>query len=544
MLRALSASVFLSVILSVACPAQETEEPRVTVTAGSLRGEAIRLGERTVYSFKGIPFAAPPVGRLRWRPPQPPERWQGIRDCLEFPPACPQPGDLTDGLRYPNQSEDCLYVNVWSPSLDQESKLPVMVWIHGGGNTIGGSSAFLYDGRHFATSGVVLVSIQYRLGAFGYLAHPALTAEGRRLDDRETSGNYGLMDQVAALEWVRDNIDRFGGDPSCVTIFGESAGAANVTLLMSSPLAQGLFHRAIAESGYFGENIPPLDGPTRLRKRSAHETGLEFARQLGIEGADEAALQKLREFSPEQLLKVPLTIGVVRVAGGAEDRLRLGPVVDGYVLPREPEAVWREGKMARVPLIAGSQLDDGSVFRLARTPRVIGYGLILRSIFGTEAAKAEEIFPAKNDEEVGRSLHRLITVLSFRAPARRLVRWVENAGGEAYLYHFARNPKRGRSLREGVFHGLEIGYVFKTLAAYGDETDRLIADDLHQRWVNFAASGDPNKPANAWAKSVDLKWPPYRTNSDEHLEIGDRPTIERGLDREACDLFDEIAARR
>lgn len=208
-----------------------------------------------IASFKGIPFAAPPVGKLRWRPPQPVKPWEGIRETVKFAPACLQAPGMAYGVSFKEQSEDCLYLNIWTAAKSPVERLPVMVWIHGGGNIIGGASAPVYDGRNFAAAGVVLVSIQYRLGALGYLAHPALTAEARDLDGHATSGNYGLMDQIAALKWVRDNIDRFGGNKGCVTVFGESAGAANITHLMASPAAKGLFHRAIAESGYFGKTL-------------------------------------------------------------------------------------------------------------------------------------------------------------------------------------------------------------------------------------------------------------------------------------------------
>jgi para-nitrobenzyl esterase len=451
---------------------------------------------------------------------------------------------LTYGFSFRDQAEDCLYLNVWTAAKDPAERRPVMVWIHGGGNIIGGASAPFYDGRHFAAAGVVLVSIQYRLGAFGYLAHPALSAEAKSRDGREASGNYGLLDQIAALHWVQTNVGRFGGDKDRVTIFGESAGAANVTHLMASPLAQGLFHCAIAQSGYFGENTPQLSQGSGPRSMSAHQNGVEFAERLGVTGEDGAALTALRQLPAEKLLSVPVAIGTV-VGGGTGGRaFRFGPVVDGYVLPRAPGEVWAAGRMHRVPLMAGSLLDDGSVFSRANpVQRLFGYRLVMRTIFGPDTARAMELFPAAGDDQVPAAMHRVITVTSFRAPARRLVRWMEAAGGDAWLYHFSRNPGQGRAVRDGVFHGLEIGYVFNTLTAWGDTTDKTLGQDMLRRWVNFARDGDPNG-APGGTTQTDPAWPKYRTAEDQHLEFGDHIRVQAGLDREPCDLADRAAARR
>lgn len=516
--------------------------PVVSIDSGCISGREVD----GALVFQGIPFAAPPVGALRWRPPQPPAPWDGVRACTNFAPACPQPSDRVDGFKYTPQSEDCLYLNVWTPGIHGATR-PVMVWIHGGGNTVGGADSPIYDGRHFAASGVVLVSIQYRLGPFGYLAHPALTAEAKALDGRAASGNYGLMDQIAALQWVQRNIAAFGGDTNRVTIFGESAGGANVTHLMASPLAKGLFHRAIAQSGYFGESTPDLACDRDPATKSAHATGLEFGQAMGVSGDDAAALQALRALPPEKLLSVPLAIGRMRTVpgdnGGERRAFRFGPIVDGYVLPEEPSVVWAAGRMHKVPLIAGSLLDDGSAFSRAHpVQRLAGYRLALRMIFGEDADRARAAFPAATDGDIPATVHRLTTILSFRAPARRLVGWMDDAGGEAWLYHFSRNPRVGRSIRDGVFHGLEIGYVFKTLLILGGTTDRAIADDMHRRWVNFAATGDPNRGPDG-VETPPPVWPKYTRATDRHLEFGDRVEVSAGLDRDACDLADRAATR-
>lgn len=368
------------------------EAPQVKVTDGTISGTVVETDGQPIRVFKGVPFAAPPVGDLRWRPPQPVKPWNDVRRCVEYSPACPQPADGIYSFAYRKQSEDCLTLNIWTPTLDAGAKRPVMVWIHGGGNLIGGAGNPAYDGRHFAKAGVVLVSIQYRLGAFGYLAHPALTEEAQRLDGRAASGNYGLMDQIAALKWVQENIARFGGDPQRVTIFGESAGAANVTHLMASPLAKGLFHRAIAESGHFGENTPHLKEGTGSRP-AAEENGRKFAERLEVTATDAAGLGELRALSAEKILSIPMSIGGLSLG---KDVFQFGPVVDGYVHVEDPHDVWAAGKIHPVPLIAGSNLDDGSVFSAGNPIRRLpGYRLVLRTMFGPDAARAEEALPGK-----------------------------------------------------------------------------------------------------------------------------------------------------
>jgi para-nitrobenzyl esterase len=520
------------------------ESPVARLESGKIRGEAVDVNGTKVEVFRGIPFAAPPVGKLRWRPPQPVKPWKGVRESIAFAPACLQPSELSYGYVFKQQSEDCLYLNVWTASRDVAEKRPVMVWIHGGGNTIGGASAPFYDGRYFAANGVAFVSIQYRLGAFGYLAHPALTAEAKRLDGHAASGNYGLMDQIAALEWVQANIAGFGGDRDCVTVFGESAGAANITYLMASPAAKGLFHRAIAESGYFGENTLLLDRDSGRTNTSAHRNGIDFVRKLGISGDGARAVKSMRAVPADKILEVPVSIASMPGGGSAGERpFRFGPVVDGNILLRPPDEVWASGQMRRIPFIAGSLLDDGSVFsRTDPVKSLLGYEIVLRAVFGSESARAMEIFPAKNNEEVRSSVHRLLTMMAFRAPARRLVRWIEAAGGDSWLYLFSRNPRVGQAAQAGVIHGLEIPFVFNTLPAVSSKTDRDLATDMLRRWVNFARDGDPNGKQDA-DNQVKPPWPKYRKAEDEHLEFADRVRAESGLDKEACDFLDRFAGR-
>lgn len=534
--------------------------PQLEISTGRIAGEILEVDGETIHAFKGIPFALPPTGELRWRPPQPASSWEGVKSCREFAPACPQPQDLASGTNYRHQSEDCLYLNIWTPVERRAAKLPVMVWIHGGGNLIGGTSATVYDGRHLARAGVVLVSIQYRLGPFGYFVHPELAREAERLDGRSACGNYGLLDQVAALRWVQENIAAFGGDPGCVTVFGESAGAANITYLMASPLTRGLFHRAIIESGYFGSRSASLrdrqgelGGPAMLQ-------GIRYAQH--ISGNETASLEDLRRLPVASLLDAPLSIGGLAMNDRGSQKFVFRPVLDGYLLTEQPAEVWNSGRMLPVPIIAGSLLDDGSVFS-AGNPirREPAYRFALRTLFGPDAAAAEELFPVGDEDQIESAVHRLITIFSFRAPARRLVKWAEAAGSPSYLYHFTRDPQLGLRSRQGVFHGLEIPYVFGTLPNRAAETDWELSRALRHYWTEFARSGDPNGIARETGAESSVRgsseglsekqpvasfpvWPRYQLSRDEHLEFGDALRAGSGLDREACDLVDQAAARQ
>jgi para-nitrobenzyl esterase len=544
LLLASAAAVFLTG-LTAAAP---QDAPVVRIDAGQIRGELKNVAGQSIRVFRGIPFAAPPTGSLRWRAPQRVSPWTDVRDATRFAPACPQAAGLAYGAPFPDQSEDCLYLNVWSPWPAEAGPRPVMVWIHGGGNVIGGAHTAAYDGSHLAAAGVVLVTIQYRLGPLGFLAHPALTSESRARDGRASSGNYGLLDQIAALEWVKANIMTFGGDRDRVTVFGESAGAADITNLMASPLARGLFHRAIAESGYFGENVPRLNEAVGAT-RSAHQVGLDVAARLDIRGEDEQALRALRALPPDVLTKIPMTIGGLGAATGGA--FKFGPIVDGYVLPKDPGEVWAAGEMHKVPFIAGSNLDDGSVFVRSQPIRALpGYKLMMSTIFGPDADAAMAVMPATTVADVPAAVQRIATVLAFRAPARRLARAVDAPGGTSWLYLFSRNPLARTSRGSGVIHGLEIPYVFGTIgelgpaAARATDMDRALSADMLRRWAAFARTGNPNGADAAAGPARGPVWPAYHREDDRHLEFGDSVTAGSRLDREACDLVDRATARR
>jgi para-nitrobenzyl esterase len=518
----------LLALLAAAATAAEEERatpPTVRTEAGLVRGTL----EEGVRVYRGIPYAAPPVGDLRWRPPRPPVPWEGVRDCTEFGPACPQP-EMRGRYRSAGgeQSEDCLTLNVWTPAEAATGPLPVLVWIHGGGMTIGSGSMRHYDGRRLASRGAVLVTFNYRLGPFGFFAHPLLSAES----EEGVSGNYGLLDQIAALRWVRRNIAAFGGDPACVTIFGESAGAVSVSLHMVTPASKGLFHRAIAQSG----GVSGINRRLRARwrkKLSAEEWGVGLEKSLGCDGAEDP-LAAMRAVSwPEVLAAAdPAPVAV----GGRGNKY--GPVVDGKVLPDDPVLLWAAGRQHDVPFLAGSNADDGNVFADRLPIRTAeGYRFVVRAAFGENADEVLRLLPVAPDEDPGLALRRLLTVSSFVSQARFLVRCMEKVESPGRLYHFTRVAPAAKRVGAGAAHGFEIPYVFglETLPRRLDreEGDRRLSDMMQRYWLAFAATGDPN------AEGLP-PWPEHTAESDIHLELGDRVVTGTGLHRPACDLFHRL----
>ncbi|MEW6354773.1 MAG: carboxylesterase/lipase family protein [Planctomycetota bacterium] len=511
-------SLTLAFLILAAQGSSLAEEP-IRITGGLITGEE-RNGVRI---YRGIPFAAPPVGDLRWKPPQPVVPWEGVRECIQYGPSCPQPTPLM-GPPPVKSSEDCLYLNVWTPANRGDRKLPVMVWIHGGGFTTGSGSGPWYEGSALARQGVVVVTINYRLGPFGYLAHPLLSKES----ERNVSGNYGMLDQIAALKWVQENIAAFGGDPGCVTIFGESAGSASVCRLMVSPLAKGLFHRAIAESGgAHGRN-------RHLRERwyglePMEKEGERIARTLGCDTA-ENPIAALRQKSSDEILNAS------NAAQGLFGKgFKFGPVIDGWALPDDPSLLFDEGKQHNVPFMTGTNADEGTIF-LQQVPvkQVAGYRWFMRILFAEQADDMLRLFPASKAEEIPGALNRATTVACFVVPARSLVRAMERMGGTAYLYHFTRVPPSPKSQQLGCFHALEVLYVFGnvTTGPAFNAADRKLADAMSACWVRFAATGDPNGAGIP-------EWPAYRAETDQYMEFGDEIAVKSGLYREACDAIEK-----
>jgi para-nitrobenzyl esterase len=504
-------------------------EDTVTLDTGEISGSVSRQdGAAEVRVYKGIPFAAPPVGPLRWKPPEPAAPWKGVRACTAFGQACPQPSIPLFTVDEA-ESEDCLYLNVWTGAKARDAKLPVMVWIHGGSYAFGSGAQDIYDGAALARRGVVLVTINYRLGPFGFFSHPALSKES----GRNASGNYGLLDQIAALEWVKRNAAAFGGDPGCVTIFGESAGGGSVTALLLSPLAKGLFQRAIAESGVLFAR--------GLRDRTpgsepAERTGERLADALACSGRADV-LGALRAKTAKEVLAA--TAGTMNALG--TEGMTFGPVVDGWVIPDDPLALMAAGKESDVPLLIGTTADESSLF-IVGSPHArsrAAFRTFVESWFGKETDRVLEQYPGTSPQELHEALARLMTDASFIEPARTFARSRGSLRSRTFMYHFTRVSPGAKLLNLGAHHAAELRYVFETLDAPGlgsfAKRDRDLSKTMAAAWVRFAQRGDPN--------GEDLPpWPAYTRENDAHLELGDELRVGSGLRREACDLLDSVWA--
>ncbi len=490
-------------LLAISLSAQDTEvRTRYGVVAGA-ESQGLRV-------FKGIPYATPPVGDLRWKRPLAPKPWTGVRQATEFAASCVQPAP-----RVQPQSEDCLYLNVWS--LPAAQNAPVMVWIHGGGYLAGSGSVPLYDGSALAHLGAVVVTINYRLGVFGFLAHPQLSRESRE----HVSGNYGLLDQIAALQWVRENIAAFGGDPKNVTVFGESAGAGSVSCLLFSPLAKGLFHRAIAESGALDDQLRTLRNPLGGIESAEHE-GLEVPRLLGCGGAK--TLDCMREMSSRLLVKMlPPSISCLECT----QRDTFGPVMDGYVIPGQPYELLRSGRINPATVLTGSNRGEGTIVIGVRpVPDVEGYHAWITARFKDQADKVLATYPAASNDEVRTAIRDVYTDSWYLCPSRSLAA----AEKTAWLYQFSR-VRPGMEMRTA--HGSELPYVFDTLKAIAGRVeivDRSLAGMMSAAWYRFAASGDPNGDGLP-------EWPQYDRNSEVSLEFGETVQVNHGLHASQCDMW-------
>jgi para-nitrobenzyl esterase len=450
----------------------------------------------------------PPVGELRWKRPLPPQAWSGVRQAVQFGASCVQPS------RVQPQSEDCLYLNIWSRH--DAHNAPVMVWIHGGGYLTGSGSLPYYDGTALARMGAVVVTINYRLGVLGFFAHPQLSRESRE----HVSGNYGLLDQITALKWVRENIEAFGGDPQNVTIFGESAGAGSVSCLLFSPLAKGLFHRAIAESGALDDLLRDLR-VTRGGIESAEHQGSELARQMACGGA--GTISCLRQMSGNLVLKMAPAFSCLECT----QRNTFGPVVDGYVIPAQPHQLLTAGRLNPAALMTGSNRGEGTIVIGARpVPNVAGYHAWMSARFRDQAEKVLAAYPATSDDAVRGALRDVYTDSWYLCPSRSLA----TAEKTAYLYYFTR-VRPGMEMRTA--HGTEIPYVFDTLKTAGgrvEEIDRVLAGRMSAAWYRFAAKGDPSGDGIP-------EWPRYDRQSEGYLEFGDTVRVSHGLQTSQCDAI-------
>jgi para-nitrobenzyl esterase len=480
-------------------------ESFVTVEAddGLLRGR--RLMEGGV--FLGVPYAAPPVGPLRWRPPQPVQRWHGVRDALAFGPDFAQAPNPK--LRAPRQDEDCLYLNIWTPVVDAAARLPVMVWLHGGGFTSGSGSDQRCDGAKLAAEGAVVVTLNYRSGLFGFLAHPSLSKES----EHGVSGNYGLLDQLAALAWVRDNIESFGGDASRVTAFGVSAGSASISLLLASPMAKGAFHRAILHSPGAGRPLANL--------QQAEQAGRAL-------GDDLAALRALS--GVEVLAKTSLLMPKMR---GLTTPRVLRPVRDGWLLPEDERPAFLAGRMHAMPLIVGSNADEGTVLtRSWAIDTLPAWREQVEKNFGGTADEAAALYPARSDAEARAAVAAMFADTQFNYGTRLLAQSMAKLEPRTFKYLFLR---RRPGEIDGPHHGEEVAHAFGNVEGTGtfDDVDVALSRTMRKAWVAFAASGDPN------AEGVP-RWDRYRIEDDNHLALGDEVVPGRAWRKPQLDFLERF----
>ena len=463
--------------LAVSTAAALGKGPQVATDMGMIEGKK----EGRVNTFLGIPYAAPPVGDRRWRPPTPPQKWTGVRKATSFGPRCMQAREYDDMVfRDPGPSEDCLTLNVWTPA-DSRQSLPVMVWIYGGGFKAGSTSEPRQDGTNLAKHGVVVVSMNYRLGVFGFFTHPELVTKS----GNGAAGNYGFLDQVAALAWVQRNIAALGGDPRNVTIFGESAGSFSVSALMASPLAAGLFHKAIGESGaaFFSRGMP-FKG---LAERQ--QTDTQFAEaELGMK-----SLKELRAVAASKLLKAATK------KQGSKNKYKFSPTVDNYFLPESVPRIFAQGKQNDVPLLAGWNQDEGDAELNGNANPTAAIRATAEKEFGPRATEFLQLYPARTDGEAKRSLQ------DYNGDdfiAWSTWKWLEEqrATGKQVVYRYRFDlslPARDNPEGLGAYHSAEIEYVFGQLGSKKlpwRVEDRALSEQIQKYWTNFARTGNPNGP--------------------------------------------------
>ena len=471
------------------------------VTGGRVSG----VVANGIASFKGIPFAAPPIGGLRWRAPQPVKPWTGVKAATAFAPSCVQDVSFMKLFGAPEAiSEDCLYLNVWTPAKSVNERLPVMVWIYGGAFVGGMTSIPAYDGAPLAEKGVVLVSVSYRLGAFGFLAHPELTKESGK-----GSGNYGLQDQIAGLRWVKDNIAKFGGDPNRVTIFGESAGGMSVSMLAASPAAKGLFHRGISQSGgHFGPaRVGTVAGATSPPLRVAEGIGQGFLKKLGA--VDLTAARQL-------------TADRIQAALGPGLQGAFWPVFDGDVLPGDQYELYLAKRFNDTPVLLGSNSDEGVTFAPATaTPAALE--ALVRTAYGARADDILAAYPHATEREASQSMRDVLRDTTFGWPTWAWALMQSKQGtGKAYVYYFDHRTPQSPN---GAGHAAEIPYVFRTLGKFSGPAglvapprpeDLAMSELMASYWVNFAKTGDPNGPGLP-------TWPAFTERSQQVMYLDAKP---------------------
>ena len=509
----MQSSGWLIGLLVLVIPGHLAQAGQVTVESGVLQG----VRADGVSAYRGVPYAAPPLGPLRWREPQPVTPWHGVRKTNAFAAACVQRGVSMPGETPPPVSEDCLYLNIWSPSHCHGKRLPVMVWIHGGGYSNGSASMPLYWGDRLARKGVIVVTVAYRLGPFGFLAHPDLSRES----PHHSSGNYGLMDQIFALEWIRRNIAAFGGDAGRVTIAGQSAGAMAVSALMAAPHAKGLFQAAIAESGGLFE---PLALAPSYALSTAEHDGEQYAASLGVT-------------SIEQLRRLPAAV----LLGGISASIT-HPVIEPYVLPTSPYDVFASGQQNDVPLLLGSNAEEARALVDVAGVKTSNFTTDVERAFGPLPAPIIATYPHATDVEARQARWDLERDLRFGWDMWAWARLQARVGHAAtYYYYFDHKPPfplRSVQAGWGASHYAELWYVFDHL---GQEpwawtaADRRLADIMASYWVNFIKHGNPNDGHLP-------HWPAYKGDDDSVQHLGDPVEVGRVANEAHLRVFDAVYA--
>ncbi len=513
----LAIPIALAGVVAISVRAAETD-PVVAVTGGQIKGRTTPGGGA---AFKGVPFAQPPVGDLRWREPAPVKPWTGVRDAADFGPGCTQQISRANQALTQNNQEDCLYLNVWTGEWPSKSPKPVMVWLYGGGNFAGVTSSGYMDGAAISRRGVILVSVSYRLGIFGFFVHPGLTAES----PHHVSGNYGLFDQLAALKWVHDNIAKFGGDPSRVTLFGQSAGGIDTAYLVTSPLSKGLIHHGIQESGSPIHTIGSLAQDEQL--------GVKFAESLKAPTGTAEAVKFLRSIPNQELQKTSMsTLGV--------ESLLMWPAIDGYLLPEYPGLAYKDGKEMPIPMITGNVVEEE-----IRNYDIDAMKRVIKANFGSLAPKAEEYYglanggTGKDDPLYGPTLRQIATDTKHRCGAVFESFWRSTHGRATYQYQFD-PPIAGEPSPR---HEAEIPFVFGNLLTSGQlsgpftDADRKISNDIQTYWTNFAKTGNPNTPSLNGLP----EWPKANPTARPYLEftVHEGPVVHENLRPEICGLYIE-----
>jgi len=504
----------LALIVMVACSTKQQANDDVWANVKTEGGLISGVFEDSVHIFRGVPYAAPPVNELRWRAPQPVKPWTGTRACVAFG-ASPMQSEPKPFAMWTQEfitpakplSEDCLFLNIWTAAKSPDEKLPVLVWIHGGGFVSGSGACPVYDGAALAKAGVVYVSINYRLGVFGFMAHPKLTAES----EHKSSGNYGLMDQVAALRWVKHNIAAFGGDSTRITIAGQSAGAMSVQAVVATPLAKGLFQGAIAESG-------AITGRPAMPLQEAEKTGQALSDKLH---SDDLAV--LRQYPADSVLAWAGTLPFGTFF----------PIVDGYALPNDAKSIFENKQHSDVPVMAGWVTGDADLLlRGVQTPTE--FKTAIKARYGNKSADFFKAFPA-NDEVTAKDAQRRLTILQFAGYPDRA--WALSNQHDTYLYQFTYVPTDKPGFPNyGAFHTAEVPFALHTLA-YWDrpwtDKDKAVEKYMSAYWLNFVKTGNPN------GEGLPV-WKKYNDATGDIMELGATPEARPGLFKQEFDFLESV----